>query len=89
MPSDVSTAKKRKIPLIIGDLKEGIKFFDRKHLTIISSNFAMAGELNAFEEDLTLFRAIEREDCRVKDEQAFVNGELTIDDASVTGTVVS
>lgn len=85
-PSDVSTAKKRKIPMVIGDLKEGIKFFDRKQLTIISSNIAMAGDLNAFEEDLTLFRAIEREDCRMKDDQAFVNGELTIDDAAVTGT---
>lgn len=85
LPSDVSTAKKRKIPMIIGDLKEGIKFFDRNHLTIVSSNIASAGDLNAFEEDLTLFRAIEREDCRVKDDQAFVNGVLTIDDASVKG----
>lgn len=89
LPSDVSTAKKRKIPMIIGDLKEGIKFFDRKHLTIVSSNIAMAGELNAFEEDLTLFRAIEREDCRVRDEQAFVNGELIIDDALIAGATTS
>ena len=87
-PSDVSTAKKRKIPMVIGDLKEGIKFFDRKQLTIISSNIATAGDLNAFEEDLTLFRAIEREDCRLKDDQAFVNGELTIDDTAVTGETV-
>lgn len=85
LPSDVSTAKKRKIPMIIGDLKEGIKFFDRKILTIAASNLAAAGELNAFEEDLTLFRAIEREDCRVKDDMAFVNGELTINDDSVEG----
>ena len=85
LPSDVATAGKRKIPMIIGDLKEGIKFFDRKSLTIVASNLAAAGELNAFEEDLTLFRAIEREDCQVKDDMAFVNGELTIDDASVTG----
>lgn len=85
LPSDVSTAKKRKIPMIIGDLKEGIKFFDRKRLTITASNLAAAGELNAFEEDLTLFRAIEREDCQVKDDMAFVNGELTIDDDSVAG----
>lgn len=85
LPSDVSTAKKRKIPMIIGDLKEGIKFFDRKSLTITASNLAAAGELNAFEEDLTLFRAIEREDCQVKDDMAFVNGELTIDDDSVAG----
>ncbi len=86
-PSDVSTAKKRKIPVIIGDLKEGIKFFDRKQLSIVSSNIATAGDLNAFEEDLTLFRAIEREDCRLKDEQAFVNGELVIDDATVAGAI--
>lgn len=85
LPSDVSTAKKRKIPMIIGDLKEGIKFFDRKRLTITASNLAAAGELNAFEEDMTLFRAIEREDCQVKDDMAFVNGELTIDDDSVAG----
>ena len=85
LPSDVATAGKRKIPMIIGDLKEGIKFFDRKSLTIMASNLAAAGELNAFEEDLTLFRVIEREDCQVKDDMAFVNGELTIDDASVTG----
>ena len=85
LPSDVATAKKRKIPMIIGDLKEGIKFFDRKQLTITASNLAAAGELNAFEEDLTLFRAIEREDCQVKDDMAFVNGELTIADNSVVG----
>lgn len=85
LPSDVSTAKKRKIPMIIGDLKEGIKFFDRKRLTITASNLAAAGELNAFEEDMTLFRAIEREDCQVKDDMAFVNGELTINDDSVAG----
>lgn len=85
LPSDVSEAQKRKIPMIIGDLKEGIKFFDRKSLTIMASNLASAGELNAFEEDLTLFRAIEREDCQVKDDMAFVNGELTIDDTTVSG----
>lgn len=85
MPSDVSEAKKRKIPMIIGDLKEAVKFFDRKLLTIMTSNVAMAGSLNAFEEDLTLFRAIEREDCILKDKEAFVNGELTITDNTVIG----
>ena len=85
MPSDTSTAKTRKIPMIIGDLKEAVKFFDRKLLTIMTSNIAMAGKLNAFEEDLTLFRSIEREDCVMKDDQAFVNGELTITDETVSG----
>ncbi len=87
MPSDVTVAKKRSIPVIVGDLKEGIKFFDRKHLTIMSSNIATAGDLNAFEEDLTLFRAIEREDVKVKDPAAFVYGVITITDESVTGAV--
>ncbi len=86
MPSDTQESGKRKIPVIIGDLKEAVKFFDRKQLTITTSNVAMAGELNAFEEDLTLYRAIEREDCKMKDKQAFVYGEITLEDASVVRT---
>lgn len=70
--ADLET-KSNKIPFFIGDLKEGIKFFDRKLLTINTSNVAAIGELNAFEEDLTLFRAIEREGCKLKDDKAFVN----------------
>lgn len=85
MPSDTATAKTRKIPMIIGDLKEAVKFFDRKQLTIMTSNIASAGNLNAFEEDLTLFRAIEREDCVAKDMEAIVNGEVTITNESVVG----
>lgn len=85
MPSNTDTAAKRKIPFIIGDLKEGIKFFDRQQTSIMASNIASAGSLNAFEEDLTLYRAIEREDCKTKDDQAFVNGQITIDDVSVVG----
>ena len=87
MPSDETVKGKRTIPFIVGDLKEGIVFYDRKKTTIASSNIASAGDLNAFEQDLTLFRAIEREDCVVRDEKAFVNGSLTIDDSSVTGAV--
>ena len=82
MPSDTATKGTTKIPVIIGDLKEGIKFFDRKRLTLVTSNIAVAGELNAFEEDLTIFRAIEREDCKTKDDAAFVNGVLTITEAT-------
>lgn len=84
-PSDTKTANTRKIPMVIGDLKEAVKFFDRKMLTIMTSNIAVAGDLNAFEEDLTLFRAIEREDCQPKDMAAIVNGEIIIEDESVLG----
>lgn len=41
--------------------------------------------MDAFEEDLTLFRAIEREDVKVRDEGAFVFGEITIE-ATVEAT---
>lgn len=75
--ADLPTAE-NKVPVLIGDMKEAVKFFDRNQMTIMSSNIAAVGELNAFEEDLTLWRAIEREDCVMKDENAFVYGELTV-----------
>lgn len=75
--ADLATTD-NKVPFIIGDLKEGIRLFDRKKLNIMTSNTAAAGELNAFEEDLTLFRAIEREDVVVRDADAFVNGYITV-----------
>ena len=75
--ADLATTD-NKVPFIIGDLKEGIKLFDRKKLNIMTSNTAVAGELNAFENDLTLFRAIEREDVVVRDAAAFVNGYITV-----------
>ena len=63
-----------KIPVIVGDLKEGIVYWDRQLMTITVSNIAQVGDLNAFEEDLTIYRAIEREDVTTRDTQAFVNG---------------
>lgn len=61
-----------KIPFFIGDIKEGVKYFDRQMTSIMASNIAVAGQLNAFEEDLTLFRALEREDVVKKDSNAVV-----------------
>lgn len=84
LPSDTETAGHRKIPVLIGDLKQGIKFFDRNQMSIISSNIAAIGNLNAYEEDLTIFRAIEREDCKIKDDEAFVYGEYDLADKTVT-----
>lgn len=76
--ADLPTDSGTKIPMIIGDLKEAVKFFDRNQMSIMSSNIATIGDLNAFEEDLTLWRAIEREDCVMKDKAAFVYGEITV-----------
>lgn len=66
-----------KIPVIVGDLKEGIEFFDRKKRAIKASDVATAGALSAFENDLTLYRGITRHDVQVRDSDAFVNGYIT------------
>lgn len=65
------------IPFIIGDLKEGVQKFDRKQLTLLTSNTAAIGQVNAFEQDLTIFRGIMRADYKVRDAGAFVNGYIT------------
>lgn len=70
------------IPMIPGDLKEAVKLFDRQTLQLKMSDTAVVGsgndQLNAYEDDLTLIRALERLDVRVKDSAAFVNGKLRI-----------
>lgn len=67
-----------KIPVIIGDLNEGVVYWDRQLMSITVSNIAQVGELNAFEEDLTIYRAIEREDVTLRDDKALVNGYISI-----------
>ena len=71
------TASSGAIPFIMGDLREYMKEFDRKLLTLTVSDVAVAGDFNAFEQDMTLFRGIMRADWVVKDDQAIVRGELT------------
>lgn len=63
-----------KAPIIIGDLKEAVVFFDREDLSIAVSDVAEG----AFLTDTTLFRAIEREDIKMRDAEAFVYGEITL-----------
>ena len=78
IPNNDMPTYENKVPFIIGDLKEGIIFWDRQQMNIKMSDLAVIGELNAFEEDLTLFRAIEREDVTKRDEKAVVNGYITL-----------
>ena len=77
MPSDGT-----KVPMILGDLMEGIVYWDRRQMNIKISDVAVVGDLNAYEEDLTLYRAIEREDVTTRDLDAFVNGYI---DTAVVG----
>ena len=78
IPNDDMPTKENKVPFIIGDLKEGIIFWDREQMNIKMSDLAVIGDLNAFEEDLTLFRAIEREDVTKRDAKAIVNGYIVV-----------
>lgn len=64
------------IPFIIGDLNEGVVYWDRQWMSIAESAIAAIGNLNAFEQDLTLYRAIEREDVTLRDTDAFVWGYI-------------
>lgn len=77
VPNEVLPTTESKIPFIMGDLKEYMKQFDRKGLTLMTSNIAAVEGFNAFEQDMTLIRAIMRADWVVKDEAAIVRGELT------------
>ena len=76
IPNAVMPTKDSKIPFVIGDLYEGIAYWDRQQMTIRLSDVAVVGELNAYEEDLTLYRAIEREDVTNWDDAAYVNGYI-------------
>lgn len=63
-------------PIIIGDLHEAITLFDRKKITLKSSDVASVTGFSAFEEDMTLYRAIERFDAETKDKDAYVLGHF-------------
>lgn len=59
-------------PFYVGDIHEAVKLFDRQQLSITTSNVATAGDFNAFEQDMTLFRGIDRMDVLKKDKKAVV-----------------
>lgn len=67
-----------KVPFIVGDLKEAVTYWDRQKMSILASQTASVGDINAFAQNLTLMRAIEREDVTPVDSDAFVNGYIDI-----------
>lgn len=78
--SNAETAGKIKIPMICGDFREAFKKYDRQHTTLLSSNIATAGSLNAFTQNLTLVRAIERNDFQVIDVDSYVNLSMVVNE---------
>lgn len=72
--SDLATDTTYGVPFYIGDMKESVRIYDRAKLSIMSSNIAAIGSLNAFEEDLTIYRGIVRADYKAVDEKAWYKG---------------
>lgn len=79
VPNSVMATEGGKVPFVVGDMKEAVKFFDRKKISIKASTEASVGGVSAFENNLTFFRAIERIDVKVKDAAAFVNGYIVVE----------
>lgn len=78
IPNKTLKSNGTKVPMIIGDLKEAVKYWDRQQTSIATSNVASIGKYNAFANNSTLFRAIEREDITAKDSDAFVYGYINV-----------
>ena len=86
MPTPSEGPTSGQIPFIIGDLYEGVIYWDREYISIAESAIASIGDLNAFEQDLTLYRAIEREDVTLRDTDSFVYGYITPTAAAASST---
>lgn len=81
--NDTIPSSGTQVPMILGDLKEGVVYWDRRSFSIKVSDVASVGELNAFEQDLTIWRGSLRDDCTKRDDTAWVNGY--IDTAAAAG----
>lgn len=75
--NDTIPTQDSKIPMILGDLKEGVVYWDRRVFSVKVSDTAAVGEFNAFEQDMTIWRGSLRDDCTAWDDGAFVNGYIT------------
>jgi HK97 family phage major capsid protein len=75
--NDTIPSSEGKIPMILGDLHEGVTYWDRQTFTLQVTTTAVVGNLNAFEQDLTLWAGSLRDDCTLRDEAAFVNGYIS------------
>ena len=77
--NDTIPAVDGKIPMILGDLAEGVVYWDRRVFSVKVSDTAAVGDFNAFEQDMTIWRGSLRDDCTLRDDGAFVNGYITAD----------
>lgn len=74
----IPTGETNKVPFFIGSMKDAVWYWDRQQLTIEQSDVAVAGNLNAFEQDLVLWKGGIRDDCTKFDDAALINGYITV-----------
>lgn len=81
VPNKAMPTSGTKIPFVIGDLKAGIRKYNRQSMSLKASDTAVIGDFNAFAQNMTLIRAILRDDYKQLDGDAFVYGYI---DSSAT-----
>ena len=76
----VTTETEIKVPFVVGDLKAGIRRYNRQSMSLMASNVATIGSgenvFNAFAMNMTLIRAILRDDYKELDKDAYVYGYI-------------
>lgn len=82
LPNKVFKSAGTKVPFIVGNLFDFVRKYNRQHMSLKASDVASIGNFNAFAQNMTLIRAIVRDDYRVKDADSIVNGYI---DTSVVG----
>lgn len=82
LPNKVFASNGTKAPFIVGNLYDFARKYDRQSRSVMASTTASIGGFNAFAQNMTLLRAIVRDDYRVKDADSIVNGYI---DTSVVG----
>lgn len=83
VPNNVLKTEGNQLPIIIGDFKESIIYWDRQQYLIDASNVAAIGNVNAFAQNLTLFRCLSRQDVTIKDPNSWVYGTITDESIAV------
>ena len=77
---DLPTDLEKGAPILVGDFKEACKLIDRNVLSLKASDVAAIGTgddaVNAFGEDLTVWRGLERLDCQIKDAESYYMGHI-------------
>lgn len=82
LPNKVFKSEGTKVPFVVGNLYDFARKYDRQSMSIMASTTASIGSFNAFAQNMTVLRAIVRDDYRVKDADSIVNGYI---DTSVVG----